>query len=90
MKICRDCAHFVSQSIMMDQGMDDLYRCHAPLNLNGTDIVLGGPLWKHSNCRIARSYDEACGPDGAWFVPRPSTAKAPGAARQATAEDLDL
>ena len=76
----------------MDQGLDDLYKCQAPQNRSGADMVLGGDLWSYPNCLQARVSQHACGPTGLWFEPKPVPATVPvsGPAGEATIEDLEL
>lgn len=72
----------------MDQGLDDLYKCQAPQNKSGVDMVLGGDLWSYSNCRQARVSQHACGLAGLWFTPKAGLGA--GHADEATVEDLEL
>lgn len=56
------------------------YRCMAPQNKNGINLIDGSTEWYLSSCREARIEDRYqihllnyCGPEAKWFEPAPIT-----------------
>ncbi len=81
---CRDCAHVSVPA----SGMEDNYRCFAPQNFAGYNLVTGDKQYLHIKCVDARYKDESCG--GEWFVQAPPKQPAAPITAQPKYSSMDM
>lgn len=72
-RLCRDCWHIGTNS----SGDWMKYRCFAPENKNGINLVTGENQFKLEFCNDARLNERACGFTAKWFLPRPAKIEVP-------------
>ncbi len=66
-KLCINCRWVASPPY--EKKIAEAYRCLAPQNKRGIDLVLGSVLYHHDYCSTARAND--CGEEALWFEPKP-------------------
>jgi len=70
-KFCIDCKHCDKSLVGVGDGAGShLYRCVAPLNVAGRDLVTGAVTFRTPRCSDQREQPSLCGPEGKWFWPR--------------------
>lgn len=69
-RLCINCRWIATNG----SGNAEKFRCLAPQNKQGIDLVTGSPLWIHENCYSARAASEGpytCSEPGGWFEDKP-------------------
>ena len=68
-KFCRDCAYIGTNP----SGDATKYKCFAPQNMAGYDLVTGDKLYVYVTCYESRADCNSgnCSPQGNWFTPAP-------------------
>ena len=69
LKFCKDCAHLLGRRTYQDKG--DEWKCGAPQNEKGINLVTGDKTYNIILCKDLRTITffntEACGKEGKWY-----------------------
>jgi hypothetical protein len=67
-KFCKNCAHLIGLRHYPEHNSGD-WKCGAPENIKGLDLVTGANLLYYKDCYEARLVEDTrCGLSGKWYV----------------------